>query len=445
MRKFLGVILVLCATAPVSAGDEDIVDTAVAAKFKTLVAAVKAADLVDTLKGDGPFTVFAPTDEAFAKLPKETLDDLLKPENKDKLAAILKYHVVSGKVTAADVVKLDGKELKTVQGSSLAIKVDGDNVTVGGAKVTKTDIETKNGVIHVIDTVLLPPVDKNEEKAGPAQCRVSQDRARSLPCPRRSHPHSPIARTRLSQSVEPSLHYFVQSLRASMKKKHKHVVIIGAGPGGLAAAMLLAHSGLRVTVLERQSRVGGRYRRFLDMSERMNAISQRFFFWQRWLRVGHRRSEHHPPAVAVAGFALDMRPGRSVAATVRAHVPDARVAQMLDHFTQYVGSAPDQSPAVLCGIAHMQTNEGVWYPRGGIGRGAAGPGIVSADLGVELRCGLGVRRILLRFKRPCARAGNRKRRRDWLRGGRGEFRQCANPPRPDRRRARAPLREPASL
>jgi uncharacterized surface protein with fasciclin (FAS1) repeats len=173
MHKFLGVILVLCSTAPVSAGDDDIVDTAVAAKFKTLVAAVKAADLVDTLKGDGPFTVFAPTDEAFAKLPKETLDDLLKPENKDKLAAILKFHVVSGKVTAADVVKLDGKELKTVQGSSLAIKLDGDNVTVGGAKVTKTDIETKNGVIHVIDTVLLPPADKKEEKPEPAQCRAS--------------------------------------------------------------------------------------------------------------------------------------------------------------------------------------------------------------------------------------------------------------------------------
>ena len=174
-RKFLGVILVLCSTAPVLAGDDDIVDTAVAAKFKTLVAAVKAADLVDTLKGDGPFTVFAPTDEAFAKLPKETLDDLLKPENKDKLAAILKFHVVSGKVTAADVVKLDGKELKTVQGSSLAVKVDGDNVTVGGAKVTKTDIETKNGVIHVIDTVLLPPADKKEEKSEPAQCLTLHD------------------------------------------------------------------------------------------------------------------------------------------------------------------------------------------------------------------------------------------------------------------------------
>ena len=109
MRKMLGVILVLFSAAPVLAAEKDIVDTAVAAKFKTLVAAVKAADLVDTLKGSGPFTVFAPTDEAFAKLPKGTVEELLKPENKDKLKAILTYHVVSGKVMAADVVKLDGK------------------------------------------------------------------------------------------------------------------------------------------------------------------------------------------------------------------------------------------------------------------------------------------------------------------------------------------------
>ena len=118
MRKMLGVILVLFSAAPVLAAEKDIVDTAVAAKFKTLVAAVKAADLVDTLKGSGPFTVFAPTDEAFAKLPKGTVEELLKPENKDKLKAILTYHVVSGKVMATDVVKLDGKEVKTVQGSA---------------------------------------------------------------------------------------------------------------------------------------------------------------------------------------------------------------------------------------------------------------------------------------------------------------------------------------
>lgn len=160
MRQLLGAILVLLTAAPAFAAEKDIVDTAVAAKFNTLVAAVKAADLVDTLKGDGPFTVFAPTDEAFAKLPKGTVEELLKPENKNKLKAILTYHVVSGKVMAADVVKLDGKTVKTVEGSPVAIKVDGGNVMVGNATVTKVDIQTSNGVIHVIDTVLLPPADR---------------------------------------------------------------------------------------------------------------------------------------------------------------------------------------------------------------------------------------------------------------------------------------------
>lgn len=133
---------------------KDIVDTAAAAdSFKTLVAAVKAAGLVETLKGDGPFTVFAPTDEAFAKLPKGTLEDLLKPENKAKLQGILKYHVVAGKVTAADVVKL--KSAKTVQGQE--VKIDAkDGVKVDAAKVVKTDILCTNGVIHVIDAVILP-------------------------------------------------------------------------------------------------------------------------------------------------------------------------------------------------------------------------------------------------------------------------------------------------
>jgi|SRR5271157_1722000 len=157
MRKMLGAFFVLFSAAPAFAAEMDIVDTAVAAKFNTLVAAVKAADLVDTLKGSGPFTVFAPTDEAFAKLPKGTVEELLKPENKDKLKAILTYHVVSGKVMAADVVKIDGKKVQTVQGSPVAIKVDGGTVLVGKATVTKTDIPTSNGVIHVIDTVLLPP------------------------------------------------------------------------------------------------------------------------------------------------------------------------------------------------------------------------------------------------------------------------------------------------
>lgn len=133
----------------------DVVDTAVAAgNFKTLVAAVQAAGLVDTLKGKGPFTVFAPTDEAFAKLPAGTVDDLLKPENKDKLVAILTYHVVPGKVMAADV---SGKELmvKSVEGAE--IDVNGkDGVMVDDAKVIKADIVTDNGVIHVIDTVIMP-------------------------------------------------------------------------------------------------------------------------------------------------------------------------------------------------------------------------------------------------------------------------------------------------
>lgn len=133
---------------------KDIVDTAVAAgSFKTLVAAVKAADLVEALKGDGPFTVFAPTDEAFAKLPKGTVETLLKPENQEKLAAVLKYHVVSGKVTAEQVVKL--KEAKTLQGTMVTIDAT-DGVKINNAKVVKADIHTSNGVIHVIDTVLLP-------------------------------------------------------------------------------------------------------------------------------------------------------------------------------------------------------------------------------------------------------------------------------------------------
>jgi uncharacterized surface protein with fasciclin (FAS1) repeats len=183
MRNMLGLILVLSWAAPVLASEKDIVDTAVAADFKTLVAAVKAADLVDVLKGSGPFTVFAPTDEAFAKLPKGTIEELLKPENKHKLTAILSYHVVAGKVMAADVVKLDGKEVKTLQGTRVAIEVDGNAVKIGNAKVTKTDIETSNGVIHVIDTVLLPRADTNKAKAAPFQGQtfVTPSRARYAP------------------------------------------------------------------------------------------------------------------------------------------------------------------------------------------------------------------------------------------------------------------------
>ncbi len=143
------------------AATKDIVDTAVAAgNFKTLAKALTAAGLVETLKGPGPFTVFAPTDAAFAKLPKSTLDDLLKPENKDKLSSILSYHVVPGTVLAADVMKMDGKTAKTVEGSDLTISVKGKTVKVGSAKVSKTDILATNGVIHVIDAVMMPPVPK---------------------------------------------------------------------------------------------------------------------------------------------------------------------------------------------------------------------------------------------------------------------------------------------
>lgn len=125
-----------------------------AAQFNTLVAAVKAADLVDTLKGRGPFTVFAPTDAAFAKLSAGTLESLLKPENKAKLQAILTYHVVPGQVMAKDVMKLS--TAKTVEGRSIAIRTVNGSVMINEATVTKTDVSTSNGVIHVIDTVLLP-------------------------------------------------------------------------------------------------------------------------------------------------------------------------------------------------------------------------------------------------------------------------------------------------
>lgn len=155
--RMLVLALVTSFSGLLSAEDKakDIVDTAVAAgSFKTLAAALTAADLVDTLKGKGPFTVFAPTDEAFAKLPKETLESLLKPENKKKLASILTYHVVPGKVLAKDVVKLSNA--KTAQGSSVKIVVKDGKVMVDGANVVKTDIETSNGVIHVIDTVIIP-------------------------------------------------------------------------------------------------------------------------------------------------------------------------------------------------------------------------------------------------------------------------------------------------
>jgi len=159
--SLLGVLATLMlTTTTVFAGDhdmkKDIVDTAVeAGDFSTLATALQAGDLVLTLKGDGPFTVFAPTDAAFAKLPDGTLESLLQPQNKDQLVAILTYHVVPGEVKAADVVELDSAP--TANGKMLSIKVENGTVYVNQAKVVATDIGASNGVIHVVDTVILPP------------------------------------------------------------------------------------------------------------------------------------------------------------------------------------------------------------------------------------------------------------------------------------------------
>ena len=162
MKRLLALLAFLCAAAfslPVAAdnhGKQNIVAVASGnADFSTLVAAIKAADLVDALSAAGPYTVFAPTNAAFAALPAGTLDSLLKPENKAKLQAILKYHVVSGDVKAADVVKLSSAN--TLEGSAVAIAVAGGKVKVNQANVTATDIAASNGTIHVVDAVLLPP------------------------------------------------------------------------------------------------------------------------------------------------------------------------------------------------------------------------------------------------------------------------------------------------
>ncbi|NJK46272.1 MAG: fasciclin domain-containing protein [Pleurocapsa sp. SU_196_0] len=160
MKKWLNIALVAAAVSTVAAQSTPgtIVDVASSnSDFSTLVAAVSAADLVGTLSGTGPFTVFAPTNAAFAKLPAGTVDTLLKPENKAQLVSVLTYHVVSGKVMAADVVKLNGRSVATVQGATVRISVNGGNVRVNNANVTATDIAASNGVIHVIDSVLLPP------------------------------------------------------------------------------------------------------------------------------------------------------------------------------------------------------------------------------------------------------------------------------------------------
>jgi uncharacterized surface protein with fasciclin (FAS1) repeats len=154
VRFALAGLLALAVAGPATAGEhaKDVVDTAVAAgSFKTLATALQAAGLVETLKGAGPFTVFAPTDDAFAKIPKADLDALLK--DKAKLTKVLTYHVVPGRVMAADVVKL--KTAKTVEGEDLSISTAG-GVKVDGANVVKTDVSASNGVIHVIDTVLMP-------------------------------------------------------------------------------------------------------------------------------------------------------------------------------------------------------------------------------------------------------------------------------------------------
>jgi uncharacterized surface protein with fasciclin (FAS1) repeats len=158
MKKVISVTaisLLLAVSLTAGTHNKDIVDTAVAAgQFNTLVQALQAAGLVETLKGKGPFTVFAPTDEAFAKLPSGTLEELLKPENKGKLVAILTYHVVAGEVKASDVVKLTSA--KTVNGEPLKVSTMGGNVMINDANVVKADILCSNGVIHVIDAVLLP-------------------------------------------------------------------------------------------------------------------------------------------------------------------------------------------------------------------------------------------------------------------------------------------------
>jgi uncharacterized surface protein with fasciclin (FAS1) repeats len=151
----LGMTFAASSAPAVAVEQKDIVDTAVAAgSFKTLAKALAAADLVDTLKGPGPFTVFAPTDEAFAKLPAGTLETLLKPENKAKLQRILTYHVVAGRAMASDVVKMH--TAKAVSGDVVTIVAGDGGVTIDGANVIKTDIAASNGVIHVIDAVLLP-------------------------------------------------------------------------------------------------------------------------------------------------------------------------------------------------------------------------------------------------------------------------------------------------
>ncbi|MEM7106807.1 MAG: fasciclin domain-containing protein [Bacteroidota bacterium] len=150
------IAFMMTASVTVQAQSKDIVDLAVGNEnLKTLVAAVKAGELVDVLKSDGPFTVFAPTDAAFAALPEGTLESLLKPENKDKLVAILKYHVVAGKIMSSDLS--NGQQAATVQGEKIKVAINGSDVKIENAKVVAADVNAKNGVVHVIDQVILPP------------------------------------------------------------------------------------------------------------------------------------------------------------------------------------------------------------------------------------------------------------------------------------------------
>ena len=158
LSKIIAGALLSVASTTAFGFEKNIVETAVeAGKFKTLATALTAAGLIDAVNGPGPFTVFAPTDDAFAKVPKETLEMLLKPENKEKLKAVLTYHVVPGKVMAKDVVGLKGA--KSLNGQRIDVKVDGSKVSVDGANVVATDIACTNGVIHVIDSVILPASD----------------------------------------------------------------------------------------------------------------------------------------------------------------------------------------------------------------------------------------------------------------------------------------------
>lgn len=168
MLKLAAALLAVGLVPSVASADHhekaDIVDTAVeAGQFETLVTAVKAAGLVETLKGEGPFTVFAPTDEAFAALPEGTVEELLKPENKEKLTAVLTYHVVAGKVDSSAAI--EAGEAETLEGGSVTIKKTDDGVMVNDATVVKADIMTSNGVIHVIDAVLMPPKDSEKTQA----------------------------------------------------------------------------------------------------------------------------------------------------------------------------------------------------------------------------------------------------------------------------------------